>query len=579
MIRKSLAQLMIAALLMLSGCTGARKPAPPAGSPSAIAQPGLFQDVAGAAGIRFQHASGATTDHRFAEITGSGCAFLDFDRDGWLDVFLLDAGSLDSGKPPARNALYRNVEGRFQDITEDSGLVSTGYSQGVAVGDYDNDGYPDLYVTAYGRNHLFHNERGSGRFKDVTEPAGVADVDQGPRYSLSAAWGDYDRDGDLDLFVTHYVVWRPETDQPCVNALGKRGYCSPEKYQGDRSRLYRNEGNGTFKDVSERTRIGQAKGRAMGAVWLDFDDDGWEDLFVTCDLTPNLLFRNTGKGGFEEVALDANVAYGEMGTPLSGMGVAAGDYDNDGREDLHVTNFSHQPNSLFLNRGRGLFENTSVLSGIAEPSNLLLGWGCEFLDYDLDGRQDVVVANGHIQEEIARLVPGLTYAQPKSLYRNLGDGLFRSLPDGIGDLAVPTVARGLAVGDYNNDGRPDLLVNNQNGAAQLLRNQGTGTAHSLSIELVGRRSNRDGQQARITVYAAGKRQVRRARTNGSFCSSSDPRVLFGTGTAVTVDRVEVRWPGGATVLTRHLASDRIWRWTEGEPAPRELRRMNSGRPQ
>ncbi len=517
-------------------------------------------------GIEFTHTSGATPEHRFAEITGSGCAFFDFDRDGWLDILLLNTGSLDG--PPAANGLYRNVKGQFENVTPASGLTHTGYSQGVAVGDYDNDGFPDLYITAYGGNRLFHNEGGSGRFVDVSAPAGVADLDEGKRYSLSAAWGDYDRDGDLDLCVTHYVVWSPELDEPCLNALGQRGYCNPEKYSGDRSRLYRNEGNGRFTDVSRRSGIAAASGRAMGVAWLDYDRDGWQDLFIACDLTPNFLFHNTGKGKFEEVALDANVALGEMGQPLSGMGVAVADYDNDGRDDLHITNFSHQPNSLFRNAEGGLFENASVSSGLAEPSNPHLSWGCEFVDYDLDGDQDLVVANGHIQEEIAHLVPGLTYAQPKSLYHNQGDGTFTPVAEALGALAVPTVARGLAVGDFDNDGRPDLLVNNRDGAPQLLRNASGNRRHWIAFELQGETSNRDARHARIILQTEKGKLAGRVRAGSSFCSSSDTRVYFGLGEATVARTVEVHWPGGRVARARQLAVDRIWRWTEGDSSPR-----------
>jgi hypothetical protein len=527
----------------------------------------MFRDVAAEEGLRFAHTNGATPDHLFAEITGSGCAFLDFDGDGWMDVLLLSAGHLTHGAGSTRNGLFHNVGGRFEDVTRGSGLEYTGYSQAVAVGDYDNDGFPDLYVTAFGGNHLFHNEQGSGRFKEVTAAAGVGDLDQGKRYALSAAWGDYDGDGDLDLCVAHYAVWSPETDQPCVNALRKRAYCNPEKYRGDHARLYRNDGHGLFRDASAQAGIAGATGRGMGVVWLDYDADGRQDLFVSCDLTPNLLFHNNGQGRFKEVAVETNVAFGEMGTPLSGMGIAVGDYDHDGREDLHLTNFSHQPNSLFHNLGGGMFENASVTSGLAEPSNPLLGWGCEFLDYDLDGWPDLAVANGHIQEEIARLVPGLTYEQPKSLYHNEGDGSFRSVTEALGDLARPTLARGLAVGDYDNDGRPDLLVNNQNGAAQLLRNDAGRAKHWVSFKLEGRTGNRDGVHSRITLQAGGIRQTRVERVNASFCSSSDPRVHFGLGAATTVDQVDVQWPSGRRAQARGLAADRVWSWTEGESSP------------
>lgn len=558
------------AILTAAGCgagLGPRKDQP-AGAGVPAHGKGLFRDVAGEAGLRFTPRSGTTAEHLFSEITGSGCAFLDFDRDGWMDVLLLSPGPLAAGRSSSRNGLFRNRGGRFHEITAGSGLEETGYAQGVAVGDYDGDGFPDLYITGYGGNHLFHNEGGTGRFREVTASAGVGDLDQGRRYALGAAWGDYDRDGDLDLAVAHYAVWSPETDEPCFNALKKRGYCSPEKYAGDHPRLYRNDGGGRFTDVSTDAGWARAIGRGMGIAWLDYDGDGWQDLFIACDLMPNLLFRNTGQGRFTEVAVEANVAFGEMGSPLSGMGVAVGDYDGDGREDLHVTNFSHQPNTLFRNQEGGVFENASVTSGLAEPSNPLLGWGCAFLDYDLDGWQDLIGANGHIQEEIARLVPGLTYAQPKSLYHNEGDGSFRSVDEGVGDLASPSVSRGLAVADFDNDGRPDVLVNNQNSPAQLLHNEAARGQHWIAFQLEGRGKNRAAIHARLQLLAGHRRQSRVVRQNDSFCSSEDPRLYFGLGDRDHAEQVEVQWPTGRKARAVTLAADRVWRWVEGEPSPR-----------
>ena len=568
MIRVSALLALAAMSLAAGGCRGTR-PVSQTATPDTT--PPLFVDAAESSGIRCTHSNGAAGRKNFVEITGSGCAFLDYDRDGRPDVLLLDAGPLPGGSGAQRNGLFHNMGGgRFVDVTESSGLAHTGYTQGVAVGDYDGDGYPDLYLTAYGGNRLFRNIHGSGKFEDTTTRAGVGDLDGGKRYSLSAAWGDFDRDGRLDLFVTHYARWSFETNQPCLDALHTLGYCSPEKYEGDVCRLYRNNGNGTFVDVTHATGADQAKGRAMGVVWLDFDGDGWEDLFVTCDLQPNLLLRNGAGKHFREVGMNAGVAVGEMGAPLSGMGIAAGDYDNDGREDLHVTNFSHQPNSLYRNEGRGLFENASVASGIAEPSNAPLGWGCAFLDYDNDGYQDLAVANGHIQNNIEQLVPGLTYRQAKSLYHNDRNGRFEPVLRGLGDLAQPTVSRGLAVADFDGDGRPDLLVNNQNGKAQLFRNAAPNTGHWIFLTLEGTRSNREGLQARILLQAGKLRQLREVRAGSSFCSSSDPSAHFGLGASVVADRVEVRWPSGVISRTEHLPGDRSWLWREGEKAARPL---------
>ena len=562
------------ALALLAGCTpraGKQVTPPPASPPATVP---LFTDVAGTAGIGFRHSNGAAGKKYFVEITGSGCAFIDYDQDGWLDALLLDAGPLPGGAGTQRNGLYHNTkDGRFTDVTPGSGLEHTGYTQGVAAGDFDNDGYPDLYVTGYGGNHLFHNEAGTGRFTDVTTAGGVGDTDRGKRFALSAAWGDYDRDGRLDLFVTHYARW---TYKPCRNVLKEPAYCSPEAYEGDTCRLYRNLGGGRFADVTESTGVNRAGGRAMGVAWLDYDRDGWQDIFVACDLQPNLLFKNTGKGGFREMAQTAGVALGEMGNPLSGMGVAVGDYDQDGKEDLHVTNFSYQPNSLFWNGPGGLFENRSAVSGLGEASHLPLGWGTEFLDYDRDGFPDLVVANGHIHEDVARTKADLTYQQPKSLYRNDGQGGFKPIREGLGDLALPTVSRGLAIGDFDNDGGVDVLVNNVNGPAQLFRNQGSQERHWISFVLQGRTSNRDGRHSRLRLRAGGRVLRGEARAGSSYCSSSDPRVYFGLGNLQRVDEVTVEWPGGRRRTARGLAADQVWRWTEGEPGPKPAR--EGGRP-
>jgi len=561
--------------LLVTGCP----PKPPVAPVplSKNAPPGRFTDRAAAAGIEFRHSNGATGQKRFPEITGSGCAFLDFDQDGWLDILLLDAGALPDGGPTQRNRLYRNTrDGHFEDVTEGSGLARTGYTQGAAVGDFDNDGYPDLYVTAYGGNHLFRNQAGTGKFTDVTVQAGVSDLDQGPRYSLSAAWGDYDRDGWLDLAVCRYARWSPETDKPCRNSLSARSYCSPELYEGDGLRLYRNRGNGTFVESSRSTGLAAFNRRAMGLAWLDYNRDGWQDLFVACDLQPNLLLENGGRGRFREKAVETGVAYGDMGGVLSGMGVAVADYDNDGWDDLHVTNFSHQPNSLFRNVGRGFFENQSVWSGLADPSNPLLGWGCEFLDYDRDGYKDLVVANGHMHEDVAKTVHGVTYQQPKSLYRNNRDGTFAEIRQSVGDLSTATLSRGLAVGDYDNDGGPDVLVNNQNGNAQLLRNEYQG-GHWIAFLTQGKQSNRDGMHARIRVRSGKLTQQSEVRAGASFCSSSDRRVHFGLGAASAAD-VEIRWPSGKSYRARGLAVDRVWRWAEGTSAPQQVRAPGDRKP-
>jgi hypothetical protein len=568
-------------------------------------------DRAQAAGIGFRHSNGGTGAHRFLETTGSGCALFDFDNDGWLDALLLQAGPL-PGTPeraradqerPLQNRLYRNRgagagggPGSFVDVTEGSGLECTGYAQGVAVGDWNGDGYDDLYVTAYGGNFLFRNERGTGRFNEVTRRAGVADTAAGPRWSLSAAFGDPDRDGDLDLFVCHYVKWTPATDRPCHDARGNPSYCHPQVYDGDTMTLYRNNGDGTFTDITGAAGLGSLVGRGMGALWLDAAADGRPDLYVANDLMPNFLLRNRAGGAalralgsrlrvtagalqrgarstepgapfFVDEALKAGVAVSDSGTLLSGMGVAAGDYDGDRREDLFVTNFSKQGNSLYRNDGDGSFSNRTYASRIGTISLNWLGFGCAFLDEDLDGRLDLLVANGHVMDNVALTEREITYAERKSLYRNRGDGTFADVAAGAGDLDVPRVSRGLAIGDVDNDGDLDALVNNQNDAPQLLMSttrERHPERHWLSFRLAGRRSNPDGYHARVMVTAGGRSQLREARSAFSYCSASDRRVHFGLGRASVAETVTVHWPSGRTDRFRAVPADRSYVVTEGE---------------
>jgi enediyne biosynthesis protein E4 len=543
-------------------------------------------DVAAAAGLRFRHSNGARGRHMFVETTGSGCALFDYDNDGWLDLLLLQAGPLPGtperaradathalAPPPAgvteaaANRLYRNRgDGTFADVTAGSGLECTGYSQGVAVGDWDNDGFDDLYVTAYGGNHLFRNERGTGRFRDVTARAGVANTEAGPRWSVSAAFGDDDGDGDLDLFVCHYVKWAPAIDHPCHDGYGNPSYCHPHAYDGETVTLYRNNGDATFTDVTRAAGLAGLVGRGLGVTWLDFNDDGRPDLYVANDLTPNFLLRNNGGGTFTDVAMEAGVAVSDSGTLLSGMGIGVGDTDGDGREDLFVTNFSKQGNSLYRNDGGGAFSNRTYASGIGTISLNWLGFGCAFLDEDLDGRLDLLVANGHVMDNVALTEREITYAERKSLYHNRGDGTFVDIAAGAGDLAVSRVSRGLAIGDFDNDGAMDALVNNQNDTPQLLR----GTArsryperHWLSLRLQGTHGKRDAYHARVTVQSGGRTQVREVRSGFSFASASDRRVHFGLGSAAVADTVTIRWPGGHTDRFRALPADRIYVVTEG----------------
>jgi hypothetical protein len=526
---------------------------------------GLFEDVAAASGLQFTHSNGGTGQFWMIEVTGSGCAFFDYDNDGFPDVFLVQSGPLPGSPGVRRNGLHHNVGGRgaprFVNVTEGSGLEDAGYGQGVAVGDYDNDGFEDVFITGYGGNHLYRNLGGTGRFEDVTRRAGLSDTEGGPRYATAAAFGDYDNDGLLDLYVCHYCPWTPAQNKVCHDTRHQRDYCAPDVYDPAPHRLYHNLGGGRFEDVSRSSGIGKARGRGLAVAWVDFDGDGREDIYVADDMTPNLLWHNLGGGRFQEIAVEAGCAFSESGTPLSGMGIGVGDYDNDGREDFFVTNFSGQPNSLYRNAGQGRFEDVSMASGVALPHMKFLSFGCEFFDYDADGWRDLIVANGHVQLRVESNFDGVSYAERKQLFHN-DAGHFAEVTAKLGDLARPTVSRGLAVADVDNDGGLDFLVNNQNGPAQLFMNRAP-RGHWISFKTVGTRSNHDGRHARITITAGGRRQTTEVRSGSSFASHSDPRVYFGLGAASRVDRVEIRWPSGVRDTARELPADAIYLATEG----------------
>ncbi len=587
--------------VFLAGChpTPATPKTGPATKPGGQAVLGPFRDIGEQAGLRFRHDPGAAGQFRFVETTAGGCAFLDYDRDGKLDFFLVQSGPVPGTSAPGKRplcALYHN-EGtatapRFRDVAAEAGLDQDfGYVQGVAVADYDNDGDPDLYLTAYGGNHLLRNEAGVRRkaqgvsspperdsrltphasrlFRDVTAQAGVGDADQGPRWATSAAWGDYDADGRLDLYVCHYCRWTPQTDVPCVNRAGQRTYCTPTQYEPDVGRLYRNRGNGRFQDVTHAARLDSVRGRGLGALWLDYNGDRRLDLYVANDLNPNLLFRNRGNGVFEESGLTTGVAYGSDGQALSGMGIAAADYDGDGREDLYVTNFSGQTNSLFRSAGQEEFRYSTQSAGLAGPTYPFLAFGVSFLDYDNDGNPDLVLGNGHVNPDIDQMGIGVTYAEPKGLFHNRGDGTFEDRSASSGDMLHPRVTRGLAAGDFNNDGRPDVLVNNLAGPAELFQNVDAAPGHFITLRLVGVRSNRDGIGAQARVTAGGRTRLAVSRASCSYLSSQDPRLHIGLGAVGRVDRLEVLWPSGQRDVYRNVPADHGYVVTEGKGYARE----------
>ncbi len=567
--RSHVALILVAgsALALSPGCGGAAKGNAPPKLPGVPA--GIFRDVAEQSGVAFRHTNGAIGKFLFGETTPPGCALFDADGDGWLDLFVIQSGA-PPGEPASGErgscALYLNkADGTFRDGTSGSGLnADLGYAQGCAAGDVDNDGKPDLYVTGYGGNRLFRN-LGEGRFQDATARTGVGDTEGGPHWATSAAFGDYDADGWLDLFVCHYCAWKPESDATCVDRMGKRIYCDPLIYPGAVSRLYRNEGKGRFRDVTRRVGLDELRARSLGAVWLDCDDDGRLDLYVANDLDGNWLLRNEGDR-FHEVGLEAGASFGADGKALSGMGIGVGDYDNDGREDLYVTNFSGQTNSLYRNDGptggAPRFTHRTQQAGLSGPSWQRLGWGVAFLDYDRDGWSDLVVGNGHVNTEIEAASVGVTYAEPKSLYRNLGDGTFADLSMKGGGLTLPRVTRGLAVGDWDNDGRVDVVAANQNERPQLLRNESEDRNRWLSLRLVGTRSNRDGYGAKVTVRAGELRRFAECRSSLSYASACDPRLHFGLGGAERAT-VTIRWPSGRRETLPDLEVDRWYVCTEG----------------
>jgi hypothetical protein len=515
--------------LLIAPCLGSGSVAPDA--PEWI----QLEDVAEAAGLRFQHTNGASGEHLFPETLGSGCAFLDYDRDGWLDVYLVNAGDFRARGAP--NALYRNQrDGTFRDVTDEAGVGDTGYGIGVVVGDYNGDGWEDIYICNYGRNTLYRND-GDGTFTDVTDEAGVAE----PRWSSSAAFLDLDRDGDLDLYVANYVHYTPTRDGCAFRGI--RVYCGPETFDPETDTLYRNNGDGTFTDVSQAAGIA-AHARGLGVIAGDYDDDGDPDIVVANDMNPNLLYRNRSDGTFEEVGFLAGIALSEEATMGNGMGVDLADYDNDGALDLIVTNFQDQVNTLYRNDGDGLFTDVSFRSGTGVPSIPLLAWGCGLVDLDNDGWRDLFVVNGHIHDNVEQFSDVGTYAQAKLVFRQERPGVFEDVSGRSGlDVARRWVGRGAAFGDYDNDGDLDVLVNNLNGRPSLYRNMGGNRNGWVRVVLeppaaaVGARVHLD--------PANGGPQVAEIHAGGSFASSNDTRALFGLGGAADAD-VRVVWPDGAS---------------------------------
>jgi hypothetical protein len=526
-----------------------------------------FEEVpASVSGIKWTHTNGKSLERYLPETTGAGCAFFDYDNDGWMDIYLVNSGKCDfyDPNPPLRNALYHNNrDGTFTDVTEKAGVAAGGFGQGAAVGDYDGDGLPDLYVTQYGRSVLYHNN-GNGTFTDVTEKAGVA----APGWSSSAVWFDYDNDGRLDLFVCRFVDFDKSKNKPCESGPhGKPGYCIPRLYDPMASWLFHNNGDGTFTDVSKASGIGNHPGKAWGVVAADINNDGLLDLFVANDTVANFLFMNRGRGRFEELATPAGVAYSAEGRPRSGMGVDAADFNQDGWMDLFVANIDHERFSIYQNNHDETFDDQAGPTGIGMATRLMSGWGLKFFDYDNDGNLDLLLANGNPDDLIEELTNRqVTYREPLLLFHGEGKS-FKNVSQQSGPVFEKLIsARGMAVGDFNNDGALDVLVSVNDGAPILLRNNIGSQNHWLGIKLVGKKANPDGVGARVT-YQAGdlKRSIAKAG-GGSYLSCHDPRIVAGVGQRTKIDWLEIKWPqpSGVTEKLTDLPIDRYITVVEGQ---------------
>ncbi len=520
-----------------------------------------FVDITTKSGIRFIHNTGAFRKRFLPETMGSGCAFFDYDNDGNPDILLVQGKDFPSHKTRRTTLkLYRNNgNGTFTDVTVKAGLDVEIYGMGVAVGDYDNDGWDDLYVTGLGESRLFHNEH--GRFKDVTAVAGVNNTG----FGASAAWLDYDKDGKLDLFVTNYVAWTEKGDIFCSLDGRNKSYCTPEKYNGDSCRLFHNLGNGRFEDVTRKAGIWDSTSKSLGVTVIDYDLDGWPDLAVSNDTQPNKLYHNNRNGTFTEQAVQAGIAFSEDGIARGAMGIDAADFDRSGFPSLAIGNFSNQMIGLYHNEGNRFFIDEAPSSAVGRASLLSLSFGLFFFDYDLDGLDDLFVANGHIEPEINRIQPQVAYAELPLIFHNEGGKKFREVGSELG-FARRLVARGAAYADIDNDGYPDILLTTNGGPAYLLRNSpaGPGPArHAIRIKTVGTRSNRDGIGAVVRVETRNGGVWQTVHSGSSYCSQNELTLTFGLGDAAGVDKIEIEWPSGQRDTVRDLKADTTYTIQEG----------------
>jgi hypothetical protein len=533
----------------------APRPWPNSGASNSIS----FVDVAKRSGITFQHDNAASPQKYLIETMGSGCGWIDYDQNGLLDLYLVNGAATQvyTPKQPLRSALYRNNgDGTFADVTAHASVGAEGlFGMGVAVGDYDNDGYPDLFVLGYGRCILYHNN-GDGTFTDVTVRAGVENLG---RWGSSAAWFDYDNDGKLDLVVANYVDWSPERNFYCGDqGPGLRSYCHPDDFHGQPPTLYHNNGDGTFTDVSKASGVGLKGGNGLGVVTFDYDNDGWQDIFIANDHMPNFLFHNNRDGTFREVGYQAGVAVSADGQFEAGMGTDAADTTGNGRLNLIVGHLDMQLARLYQNLGDQTFEDATLRSKIAYTTYHLSTFGARFMDFDNDGARDLFLANGHVLDNIELYHADTKYAEPKLMFRNTGHGIFENVSDRLGaDFQLPRVSRGAAIGDFDNDGDLDIVVNNCGQPPQLLRNDGGNANHWLQIFLIGTKSNRDGVGARVKVSAGDFVLYDQRKGGMSYQSAQDPRLHFGLGHRAAVDSIEIIWPSGIITKLQKLKSDQI----------------------
>jgi hypothetical protein len=538
--------------------TALGNPNPQSTQPSRI----RFEDITRAAGIHFVHNTGGFGQKWLPETMGPGVAFIDYDNDGWQDILIVN-GMDWPGHAGHRSTLalyHNNRDGTFTDVTAKAGLDVQMYGLGVAIGDYNNDGYDDIFVTCLGQSHLFRNN-GNGTFTDVTKQAGL----WGPNeFSTSAGWVDYDRDGHLDLVVANYVQWSPTNDIYCTLDGKTKSFCTPESYQGTSVRLWHNRGDGTFEDATAKAGLLDPTSKSLGVAILDANQDGWPDILISNDTQPNKLYMNNGNGTFTEKGVSAGVAYSEDGIARAGMGVDAADYDRSGYPSVLVTNFANQMVSLFHNERNGLFVDEAPQSEVGHSTLLTLGFGCFFFDYDNDGWPDIYVADGHIDDAIERVQSRVRYAEPPHMFRNLGNGKFEDVTDTLGaEFASPVVARGAAYGDIYNDGALDLLVSTNDGPVHLFRNVGT-TNNSLRIKLVGTKSNRDGIGTVVRVTAGNDIQSKTLSSGSSYLSSSELILTFGLATHARADAIDLYWPSGQTDHLISIAANQIITVKEGQ---------------